>query len=175
MDILVRVLADGLVVPIVLIGTYILLFKIPKTERQQRYGRIIMAGLTALLAAKLVGSFWQPDAARPFIEMGVNAKAAYLDNSGFPSDHVLFCTAITLAVWFEGRQRKVALLLGTLTFLVALGRVLALVHTPLDVAGGVIFASFGAAWYLTQPQEVLSKRIGRRGKRRELPIGDQPG
>lgn len=149
MDLIIRLLADGLVVPIVLIGLFVLLTKIPKNERLQRYGRIIMAGLTALMFAKLVGSFWQPDTVRPFVEMGVAAKAAYLDNTGFPSDHVLFCTAITLAVWFETKQKKIALLLGLLTALVAVGRVVALVHTPLDVLGGAAFASLGSLWYFT--------------------------
>lgn len=157
MELLTRLLADGLVVPIVLLGAYALLFKVPKKERLQSYGRVIMAGLTALLLAKLIGSFWQPDAARPFVEMGVNAKAAYLDNAGFPSDHVLFSTAITLAVWFETRQRKLAISLAVLTALVALGRVMALVHTPLDVFGGFVFASIGALWYFTKPQVIASK------------------
>lgn len=149
MDLLIRLLADGLVVPIVLLGVFVLLAKIPRNKRLQSYGRIIMAGLTALMFAKLVGSFWQPDAARPFVEMGVAAKAAYLDNLGFPSDHVLFCTAITLAVWFETKQKKLALFLGLLTALVAVGRIVALVHTPLDVLGGAIFAVLGSLWYFT--------------------------
>ena len=76
---------------------------------------------------------------------------AYLDNAGFPSDHVLFTTAITLAVWFETRQRKVVIILAVLTALVALGRVIALVHTPLDVTGGFFFACIGALWYFTKP------------------------
>jgi membrane-associated phospholipid phosphatase len=152
-ELLIRLLADGLVVPIVVLGAYALLFKVPAKSRAQSYGRVIMAGLTALLLAKLVGSFWQPDAARPFVEMGVAAKAAYLDNAGFPSDHVLFSAAITLAVWFETRQRKLAVLLAVLTGLVALGRVIALVHTPLDVLGGLAFASIGALWYFTKAEK----------------------
>lgn len=111
-----------------------------------------MAGLTALLAAKIVASFYQPDAARPFIEMGVAAKAAYLDNAGFPSDHVLFSAAIAYAVWFETKRKNVASLLFVLVAIIALGRVVALVHSPLDVVGGFIFASFGALWYLTKPK-----------------------
>lgn len=151
MDIFTRILADGLIIPVVLIGAYVLLVKIPAKSRIQSYGRIIMAGLTAVLLAKLVGSFWQPDAARPFVEMGVAAKAAYLDNSGFPSDHVLFCTAITLAVWLEAKRPKIAAFLAVLTLLTAIGRVLALVHTPLDVSGGFVFACLGALWYFTSP------------------------
>lgn len=156
MDNLIRLLADGLMIPIVLIGVYILIIKIPHHQKLDRYSRMIMAGLTALLFAKLVGSIWQPDAARPFVEMGMQAKAAYLDNAGFPSDHVLFASVIAFAVWFETNYRKVAILLFGLVALVALGRVLALVHTPLDCAGGFIFAAFGALWYFTKPSKTLN-------------------
>ncbi len=153
MDTLIRLIADGLVPVVAVIGAYYLIFQLPKqSNRQQAYARIVMAGLTALLAAKIVASFYQPDAARPFVEMGVAAKAAYLDNAGFPSDHVLFASAIAYAVWFETKRRNVATMLFVLVAVIALGRVLALVHSPLDVVGGFIFASFGALWYLTKPK-----------------------
>ena len=156
MDILIRLIADGLVPLAVFIGGYTLLFRLPKgAKRKQVYPRIIMAGLTALLVAKIVASFYQPDAARPFVEMGVAAKAAYLDNAGFPSDHVLFTMAVALAVWFETQKKNTAILLFVLVALVGLGRVLALVHTPLDVLGGFVFACVGALWYFTKPPKKI--------------------
>ncbi len=154
MDILIRLIADGLVPIVALIGAYMLLFQLPKnSKRSQVYARVVMAGLTSLLAAKIVASFYQPDAARPFVELGVAAKAAYLDNAGFPSDHVLFTMAIALAVWFETKKKSVAILLFVLVALVAMGRIFALVHTPLDVLGGLLFACFGALWYFTKSTE----------------------
>jgi membrane-associated phospholipid phosphatase len=39
-----------------------------------------------------------------------------------------------------------------LVVIIGAGRVLALVHTPLDVIGGVIFALFGALWYLNSKE-----------------------
>ena len=145
----ITLIADGLVIPIVLIGVYALIYKIPKGKRFDAYARILMAGLTAFLVAKLLASVYQPATERPFELMGVTPGAAYLNNPGFPSDHVLFTAAITLAVWFETRQRKLAIVLVGLTVLVAIGRVLALVHTPLDVVGGAAVALVGALWYLT--------------------------
>lgn len=158
MDAFIRLIADFLVPIIALIGAYALLFLLPKkANRLQVYARVIMAGLTALLIAKLVAAIYQPDAARPFVQMGVEAKAAYLDNAGFPSDHVLFTTAIALAVLFETRKKSIAYVLFVLVALVAVGRILALVHTPLDVVGGFVFACFGALWYLTN-KKVLPKK-----------------
>lgn len=150
-DFIIRVFADGAVVPIVLIGAYALLFKVQKNKRFEIYCRVLMAGLTAYLIAKLVGSVYQPASERPFELVGEVAKASYLNNPGFPSDHSLFVWAITFAVWFETRARKLAVVLVTLSLLVCVGRVLALVHTPLDVIGGFAIALIGAGWYFVSP------------------------
>jgi membrane-associated phospholipid phosphatase len=71
-----------------------------------------------------------------------------LNNPGFPSDLALFVTAITCAVWFETKQKAITLILVGLTIAVCIGRILALVHTPADVIGGVLIALIGAVWYL---------------------------
>ena len=107
-----------------------------------------MAGLTAFLVAKLLATLYQPTGERPFQLLGVAPGAAYLDNPGFPSDHALFVTAIMLAVWFETKSKVLTGILAVFVVLVCIGRVLALVHTPLDVAGGILVACIGAAWYL---------------------------
>lgn len=150
---LISLLADLAVVPVVLIGAWALLFKVPKGKRYEAYCRILMAGLTAYLIAKFVGTIYQPAELRPFELMGVDPGASYLDNPGFPSDHALFVMAITCAVWFETRMKKTAIVLLVLTLLVCVGRVLALVHTPLDVIGGVLIALVGALWYSNVPRK----------------------
>lgn len=147
-DTVVRIIADGAVIPIALIGAYALLFKIQKNKRYEAYCRVLMAGLTAYLIAKLIGMVYQPATERPFELMGAAAGASYLNNPGFPSDHSLFVWAITFAVWFETRSRNLTIALVTLSILVCLGRVLALVHTPLDVIGGFAVALIGAGWYV---------------------------
>ena len=129
----VKLIADYSVVPIVLLGAWALLFGVPKGGRYEAYCRVLMAGLTAYLFAKLIGAVYQPTGMRPYEMLGLHPGASYLDNPGFPSDHTLFVTAIALAVWFETTYRKLAVGLFLLVIVVAVGRVLALVHTPLDV------------------------------------------
>jgi len=163
MHTLIKLLADGTIIPIVLIAGYALLFKIPKEERFEAYARIIMAGLTAYLMAKLLGAVYQPSGERPFELLGVSAGASYLNNPGFPSDHALFAAFLTFAVWFEGKQKKLGILLLILTVVMCLGRVLALVHTPLDVIGGIAVAAFGALWYF-QPAEAKSQTVAKKAK-----------
>lgn len=152
-DIVIRVIADGFVVPIVLIGAYMLLFKIKSKSRVASYSRVLMAGLTAYLIAKLSAFVYQPETLRPFETLGTNAGALYLNNPGFPSDHALFVTAIVLAVWFETKNKPVTIALTVMALLVCFGRVLALVHTPVDVIFGIIFALIGGLWYINSKDE----------------------
>jgi membrane-associated phospholipid phosphatase len=149
-ELVIRIMADGLVVPIVLIGAYALVFKIPKGKRLQSYKKVIMAGLTAYLLAKMISVVYQPLGERPFELLGTAAGASFLNNPGFPSDHALFITAITWAVWFETKQKALTFILVGLTAAVCIGRVLALVHTPADVIGGIVISSIGALWYLNE-------------------------
>lgn len=150
---LTKIIADGLVIAVALLGAYTLLRYVPNKEKYQTYARVLMAGLTAYVSAKVIGFFYQPHEQRPFEILGVDAGASFLNNPGFPSDHALFVVAITLAVWFATRQKWFTLACLIMSVLVCVGRVLALVHTPLDVIGGSVIACFGAVWYIG-----LSKR-----------------
>ncbi len=152
-DLVIKILADWSVFPIILIAIWTLLTKVPNNKKIEAYSRILLAGLTAYFIAKIIGLFYQPSDLRPFELMGVAARASFMNNPGFPSDHVLFVTAITCAVWFETRQKKITLVLAGLTLMVCLGRVLALVHTPLDVIGGLVIALIGSVWYLNNKKD----------------------
>lgn len=156
MDMMIKIIADWLVIPVALIGGYALLFCLPKGQRYQTYLRVLMAGLTAYVAAKIIGLLYQPVEMRPFELLGIDPGASFLNNPGFPSDHALFVMAITLAVWFGAKQRALAIACLILTILVGVGRILALVHTPLDVIGGFVIAWVGVFWYfLPEPKHKL--------------------
>ena len=150
--IIIRIIADVAVVPVVLIGAWALLFKVPREQRFSVYSRVLMAGLTAYMLAKFLGAVYQPSLLRPFEALGVSPGASYLNNPGFPSDHALFVTAITCAVWFGTHMKRTSLLLAGLVVVVCVGRVLALVHTPLDVIAGVGIALVGSLWYSNVPR-----------------------
>ena len=144
-DLFIRLLADGLIVPVVLIGAWAL-WRVSPAERRARYSRALMMALTALLIAKTASLLYH--GVRPFVAMGTAPKAAYLQNGGFPSDHVLLVSTITLLVWANTRNSKLSMTLLMLSVLVAIGRVLALVHTPIDVTGAMVCALLAAQlWY----------------------------
>ena len=158
MSTIISLAADGLMAPIVLVAAYALLIKIPKKGLYDKYTRILMAGVTTYLLAKLIGKLWQPEHLRPFEQMGVDPGASYLNNPGFPSDHALFATFLTLAVWYGTRNRALTIIMAVLTLAVCVGRVLALVHTPLDIAGGIAVAALGAFWYVLHLKKLISLR-----------------
>jgi len=152
-EIIIRLFADGAVIPVVLLGAYALVYKIPKGKRLAAYKRVLMAGLTAYLLATIISVVFQPAGERPFELLGKAAGASFLNNPGFPSDHALFVTVITCAVWFETKQKAITIILALLTIAICIARVLALVHTPIDVIGGIVIALTGPIWYFnTKPQ-----------------------
>ena len=150
MELLIRLTADGMLLLILLVaGTAGLYYVVLKSKQMKLYAPYaIMAGLTSLLVAKFVSILYQPSAARPYIEQGVQAGAAYIDNPGFPSDHALLATVIVIMLFALTPYKKLAMVLGIFVLLMSAGRVLALVHTPLDIFGGIAAAFVGAVWYL---------------------------
>ena len=150
MDKLIPFLADGLVFIIVAISSFFLIVKVPNNRKYLTYGRILVAGLTSYLVAKIMSIVYQPSSMRPFELMNVNPGASYMDNPGFPSDHSLFVWAIVFAVIYAVRNKILSLSLMILAFLVCVGRVMALVHTSLDVIGGIVAAMIGAMWYIDE-------------------------
>lgn len=161
-DIVVKLIADYAVIAVVVVAVGAIVRYVPKGSRYRVGCQILMAGLTAYLIAKLVAFAYQPETQRPYQQLGVEPGASYLDNPGFPSDHALFVTAVALAAWATTKRRWVGGVLGILVVLVCVGRVSALVHTPLDVIAGVGIALVGGLWYLQDDRTVTTGRSVRR-------------
>lgn len=149
MEAFIRFIADGLLIAIVatagLVGTYYIV-RTRQIAKSAPYA--VMAALTALLLAKIVSLIYQPSGARPYVEQGVSAGAAFIDNPGFPSDHALLASVIVLMIYMLTPYRRLSYILAVLVLIMSYGRVIALVHTPLDIVGGVAAAAIGGLWYL---------------------------
>lgn len=148
MDLVIKIFADYLIFLLIAFAGYALLFKVPKKGKYDTYTHILMAGLTSYWLAKVIGNLWQPEKLRPFEILGIAPGASFIGNAGFPSDHVLFAAFLTGAVWYGTRHKGFAITMASLTVLLSIARVLAHVHTVLDVVGAVVIALAGAAWYL---------------------------
>lgn len=165
MELFTKLIADGLMIPIIVIAGFALLWRVPHIDRYDRYTRIFMAGITSYMLAKFIGALWQPEQLRPFEKLGVDPGAAYLDNPGFPSDHALFAAFLTIAVWYGTRNRRYAIILAVLTVIMCVGRVVALVHTPLDIVGGLVIAGLGAVWYKDYAKTRLKTHLAKKAKK----------
>ena len=146
MDLVVRLLADGALIVLLGVCAVVLAW----STRHRIWSTVpvmVMAGLTSLLAGKLMSLLYQPAIARPFIELGVSPGAAYIDNPGFPSDHALLATVAVVAVYAVSRRKWLALVMVFVIVLMSIARVVALVHTPLDIIGGIVAGLVGAVWY----------------------------
>lgn len=165
MDIIIRLLADGLVIVVALVAVWALLVKVKGKNKYDIYTHVFMAGVTSYILAKLIGSLWQPEQLRPFERLGLDPGAAYLNNPGFPSDHALLAFFLVFAVWFATRSRKLTITLAVLAVLMCAGRVLALVHTPLDVTGSLVIAAIGSLWYVAYAKNTLRTHVAKPAKK----------
>lgn len=154
-DIIVKIIADYLVVVVVAVGGIVLL-RVPRAARLQVWGKAIMTGLVALWLAKWL-SIVVPQGQRPFELLGLDPGAAFLPNPGFPSDHMLLVGTVTAVVWAATKQKVLAGTLFVASVLVGIGRVFALVHSPADVLGGAFCALVAAAW-IYGPQFFAARR-----------------
>lgn len=150
MQLFVSLIADWLVFVVVAVAAVSLLFFVQNSKKFTVYSRILIGGLLSYFIAKLMAVLYQPSTMRPFEEMGVDPLASYLPNPGFPSDHTVFVWALVFAVWYAVKNWKFRLVLLILALCVSFGRVLALVHAPIDVYGGIFAATIGAMVYLPE-------------------------
>lgn len=136
-DLVVRLAADWLVVPMALV-TVVALLRLPRKQRYLAFGRAVVLLLLSLLLAKIASLFYV--GVRPFEALGITPGASYLDNPGFPSDHALLVIGMTIIVWVVTKNKQLAIVMGCMALLVMLARIAAFVHTPVDVIGGALCA-----------------------------------
>lgn len=77
----------------------------------------------------------------------MQAGAAFINNPGFPSDHMLLAVVIVGATYMVSRYKAVLYGMAVITIVMGIARVVALVHTPLDIVGGIACGLFGMLWY----------------------------
>lgn len=109
----------------------------------------IIAGVIAFILSRIAGHLYYDP--RPFVaNPHLKPLFKHKPDNGFPSDHALLTMTLT-AITF-GYKKTVASVMVVLSILVGAARVLAHVHSPLDIAGGWVFGIIGAicGYYLTQ-------------------------
>lgn len=119
---------------------------VKKEDRLKILILIIVAGGIAFVLRTIGGAvYYDP---RPFVIEHVKPLIPHAPDNGFPSDHALLSGTLTAVTFFF--NRKVAYVMTVLTIIIGVARVLAKVHSPLDIAAGWIFGIIGAicSYYL---------------------------
>lgn len=102
---------------------------------------VIVAAVAALVLSKLAGMFYYHP--RPFVVQNIQPLVPHADNNGFPSDHTLLASSLATVIYFYRRQLGVGIF--TLAVILGTARVLAHVHWPVDILGGLILG-IAAGW-----------------------------
>ncbi len=155
MDNIVVFLAKDLFAAVILVWAAAY-FIITRPKRREFVSTLIIAGFIAVILSKILsGLYFHP---RPFADGHITPLIPHdPSDNGFPSDHTVLVMTITASLYFyHKRLAALALVLG---LLVGAGRVWAHVHSPLDIAAGIIVGF--AAGYLGYQ---LSKRLWHKPK-----------
>lgn len=139
MDIAIIFCAEYLVYFVVL-GLIVAWFLVTREDRKRFLVSTIIACIVAYAIAKFAGHlYFDP---RPFVSQGVRPLIKHAADNGFPSDHALFTMTLTATAFFF--SRKIASVMLAMTILVGVARILAHLHSPLQIAAGWVFGTIGA-------------------------------
>ena len=121
-------------------------FKEPKNNRLRFFAAVILSGIIAFILSRIASKLYYDP--RPFVTEHVKPLFAHAADNGFPSDHALLTGTLTAIAYFFNKKYATAMLV--LTIIIGVARVLAHVHSPLDIAGGWVFGIVGsfAGYYL---------------------------
>ena len=109
--------------------------------RWQFAAAMVLAGIAAFALSRITGAlYYHP---RPFVAQHITPLISHGSDNGFPSEHTLLAMTLSTVVYYY-RRRLAAGLFG-LTLLVGISRVLAHVHSPIDILGGLLLGAL-AGW-----------------------------
>lgn len=117
------------------------------TQRKRLVTLTVLAAPIALVIDRVLNKIIISP--RPFVEGGFIPLVQHSADNGFPSEHTLLVLFIALVLWVFNRKLGIILLFAG--FLVGVGRILAGIHSPLDILGSTVIALVavsGSAWIL---------------------------
>jgi undecaprenyl-diphosphatase len=114
---------------------------LPRTQKLELLVAGVVGGIVCLALIKLGGALYYDT--RPFVTQGVAPLFPHGADNGFPSDHTAVTMFVALCVLVVSRPWGLALVAVSLVAGVA--RVLAHVHSPIDIVGAAAIAAVAAA------------------------------
>lgn len=124
----------------VVLATALAWWRVDTETKKQFAVAAVIGGIVALVLAKIAGHlYFDP---RPFVSHHVKPLISHAADNGFPSDHSLLAGMLTAITFFY--SRKIASIMLVMTILIGVARVLAKVHSPIDILAGWLFGAIGA-------------------------------
>jgi undecaprenyl-diphosphatase len=114
---------------------------IPRPQKLELLVAGIVGGIVCLVLIKLGGALYYDT--RPFVTQEVAPLFPHAADNGFPSDHTAITMFVGLCVLVVSRPWGIVLIAVSLAAGVA--RVIAHVHSPIDVVGAAAIATVAAA------------------------------
>lgn len=108
-----------------------LLFK----DRKLSFKIIFTLAISIIIVELIKKSLFFP---RPFLQENIKLLIAHQSDSTFPSKHTTAAFAVAFGIFLQ--KKKIGIWLLVLAFLIAISRIIAGVHYPLDIAGGILIA-----------------------------------
>ncbi len=130
------------------IVAFVVWLRLPRRQQVELLVAGVIGGVVCLVLIKAAGAVFYDT--RPFVVQHIAPLFPHAADNGFPSDH----TAVTMLVGFCVLvvSRRWGLVLLAISLLAGLARVLAHVHSPLDIVGAVVIGAATAAvgWLLAK-------------------------
>lgn len=124
----------------VILGLGIAWLKTTKNQKTKFILATVVAGVIAFIISRIASRLYYDP--RPFVSQHVKPLIAHAADNGFPSDHALLTMTLTAITYFF--SKKIAACMLVLTIIVGIARVLAKVHSPLDIGTGWLIGIVGA-------------------------------
>lgn len=136
--------AKYLFLAVVLILGFVWL-KAGKTKKIELVAATILAGILAYGLMKFAS--WLYYDPRPFVAQHIKPLVSHGADNGFPSEHTVFTMMVSSVIYLY--NKRLGFIALAITLIVGTSRVLAHVHSPIDIVAGVaIGATAGAAGYM---------------------------
>jgi undecaprenyl-diphosphatase len=116
-------------------------FTLPAPDRWRVAIQAVAAAVVTFAIVQVAShAYYDP---RPFVSSHVQPYFAHVADNGFPSDHTTVAAIAGFVLWPYRRRISVALLVGAA--LVGAARVVAHVHSPVDIVAALAIAAVGSA------------------------------
>jgi undecaprenyl-diphosphatase len=118
----------------------IILLKLPSDRQSSLLITLAAGGILSLVGITIASHFFYDP--RPFVSGDITPLFLHAADNGFPSDHTTL--AALLAFIGYAYSKKIGLVMTFIALAIGVARVLAHVHSWIDIFGGVIIAAISA-------------------------------